>query len=116
MHQPVRVPNGIVHFDVAGPDTAALHGFYARVFGWTVDERGPGYALLGTPGGGPDGAVVEADDASLTVGVVVRDLDAATDAAVAGGGMVTMPVTDNGWVVKAQIADPAGNRITLIQA
>jgi hypothetical protein len=27
-----------------------------------------------------------------------------------------MPPTDNGWVVKAQIRDPAGNLLTLIQA
>jgi predicted enzyme related to lactoylglutathione lyase len=29
--------------------------------------------------------------------------------------MTVMPVTDNGWVRKAQVADPAGNIITLIQ-
>jgi hypothetical protein len=27
---------------------------------------------------------------------------------------VVMPATDNGWVVKAQVADPAGNLVTLI--
>ena len=115
MTEAPRVLNGIAHFDVAGPDAAALHRFYAQVFGWGVDERGPGYALLHTPAGSADGAVVEADDASLTVGIVVNDLTAATDTATACGGTVTMPPTDNGWVVKAQVADPAGNRLTLIQ-
>ena len=26
-----------------------------------------------------------------------------------------MPPTDNGWVVKAQVRDPAGNTLTLIE-
>jgi predicted enzyme related to lactoylglutathione lyase len=35
--------------------------------------------------------------------------------AAAEGGKVLLPKTDNGWVKKAQIADPAGNALTLIQ-
>jgi predicted enzyme related to lactoylglutathione lyase len=106
----------IAHFDVFGPDLEPLHAFYARVFGWEVDVKGPGYALLHTPEGSADGAIVEAEGAALTVGVTVDDLDAALAAAEAAGGRVLMPATDNGWVVKAQVADPAGNRVTLIQA
>jgi predicted enzyme related to lactoylglutathione lyase len=51
----------------------------------------------------------------LTFGVVVADLDGALDLAVREGGRVVLPKTDNGWVSKAQIADPAGNVLTLIQ-
>ena len=36
-------------------------------------------------------------------------------AAAAEGGRVVLPKVDNGWVKKAQIADPAGNVLTLIQ-
>jgi uncharacterized protein len=110
------VTNGIAHFDVLGPEPERLHAFYAAVFGWEVDVRGPGYALVRTPEGAPDGAVVESADAALTVGVVVPDLDAAVAAAEAAGGTVVMPPTDNGWVVKAQVSDPAGNRVSLIAA
>ena len=81
-----------------------------------MDARGPGYALLHTPGDSPDGAVVEAENGGLTIGIVVADIDAAVAAAVARGGAVVMPPTDNGWVVKAQVADPAGNRLSLIAA
>lgn len=108
------VPNGIGHFDIAGPDPEALQRFYAGVFGWAVAEQGPGYALVGTPAGAPDGAVLEAEEASITIGVVVPDLDRALADAEAGGGQVVMPATHNGWVVKAQVADPAGNLVTLI--
>jgi predicted enzyme related to lactoylglutathione lyase len=51
----------------------------------------------------------------LTIGIVVPSLDGALEAIVPNGGTVVMPRTDNGFVTKAQVADPAGNRITLIQ-
>ena len=115
MNEPARPHNAIGHFDVAGPDLAPLKRFYATVFGWQSRDMGPGYALLQTPDAAVGGALVEAPDATLTVGVVVADLGAALEAAVAGGGTVVMPSTDNGFVVKGQVADPAGNRLTVIQ-
>ena len=107
--------NGIGHFDIAGPDLAPLSDFYSAVLGWQVTPRGPGYAMVATPDGSPNGALVEAETASLTVGIVVPDLTAALGSAKASGGSVAMPVTDNGWVKKAQVRDPAGNLLTLIQ-
>ena len=104
----------IVHFDVAGPDEAALQRFYSGVLDWRVEPQGPGYALVRTPEGGPDGAVVENEAASLTLGVAVDDLDAAVARVTEHGGEVLMPPTDNGWVTKALVVDPAGNRIALI--
>ena len=114
---PAEFPmNGVAHFDVAGPDERLLHAFYADVFGWGITARGPGYALVETPPGSPDGAIVESEQASITIGVVVPDLETAIEAAEARGGSVVMPPTDNGWVVKAQVADPAGNVLTLFRA
>jgi predicted enzyme related to lactoylglutathione lyase len=107
--------NGIGHFDIAGPDIAPLGAFYSAVLGWQVAPRGPGYAMLTTPEGSPNGALVEAEAASLTVGVVVPDLATALSMAEANGGSIAMPPTDNGWVKKAQVRDPAGNLLTLIQ-
>jgi predicted enzyme related to lactoylglutathione lyase len=104
----------IGHFDIAGPELGPLQSFYEGVLGWQAETMGPGYAQLHTPG--LDGALVESPEASLTIGVVVPDLDGALAAAAAQGGEVVMPKTDNGFVVKGQVADPAGNRITLIQA
>ncbi|WP_162247891.1 VOC family protein [Devosia sp. Root413D1] len=43
------------------------------------------------------------------------DLGKALEAAQAEGGAIAMPVVDNGWVKKAQVRDPAGNLLTLIQ-
>jgi len=106
--------NAIGHFDVAGPDTKALAAFYGGVFGWTVSPAGPGYGRMSTPT--VAGALVESQEASLTLGVIVADLDAALAEAGARGGQVIMPAVDNGWVRKGQVCDPAGNILTLIQA
>ena len=110
-----HILNGVGHFDVAGDDIESLGSFYAQVFGWHVESKGPGYALVKTPQGSVNGALVDSETASFTVGVVVPDLDRALTAAVKAGGKVVMPKTDNGWVKKGQVADPAGNRVTLIQ-
>jgi predicted enzyme related to lactoylglutathione lyase len=113
-------PNAIGHFDVSGPDIEQLGNFYSAVFGWQVDPKGPGYAMLKTPDGTPGGALIEAvgfeQAPSVTIGIVVTNLDQTLHAAVGAGGSVMMPKTDNGWVKKAQISDPAGNRLTVIQA
>jgi predicted enzyme related to lactoylglutathione lyase len=111
-----HVAGGLVHFDIAGPDEDALRAFYGATFGWAVDVQGPGYALVRTPEGSADGAIVDADEAAITIGIAVADLEATIAAAVAAGGAVHMPPTDNGWVVKAQVTDPAGNRVTLVQS
>src|SRR5689334_8034436 len=106
--------NAVAHFDIAGPDLDALGAFYRRVLGWEPLPQGPGYTLVRTPGEGPNGAVTEADAPAVTIGVAVDDLGHAVAAATASGGRVEMPPTDNGWVVKAQVRDPAGNLLTLI--
>ena len=106
-------PAVVGHFDVAGTHIDTLSSFYRSVFGWDVEPRGPGYAQLSTPT--LRGALVEAPEASLTLGVVVDDLDAALTDAQTAGGRIVMPATDNGWVRKAQVEDPAGNLLTLIQ-
>ena len=105
----------IVHFDIAGSAEPEQHRFYAGLFGWEVAPQGPGYALVSTPDGSPNGALVEAEQPGVTIGIAVDDLAVAVERAVSLGGKVTMTPTDNGWVVKAQVSDPSGNVITLIQ-
>jgi len=110
------VRNGIGHFDVSGRNLSQLSGFYQNVFGWKAESKGPGYALVQTPDGSINGALIEAEEAALTIGITVPNLDDALSAAVVSGGSIVMPKTDNGWVTKGQIKDPAGNLLTLIQA
>jgi predicted enzyme related to lactoylglutathione lyase len=103
----------IVHFDITGPNDDVLRRFYADVFEWTVEAQGPGYALVTTPQ--LRGAIVEGTP-SITLDVAVTDLTAAVETATANGATIVMPPTDNGWVTKAQVADPSGNIINLIQS
>jgi predicted enzyme related to lactoylglutathione lyase len=114
-HHTAHPANAVVHFDITGPDEAPLRRFYAELLGWQVQPQGPGYALVTTPGG-LGGAVVEQEQASVVLGVAVADLDAAVKQAEHLGATIVMPPTDNGWVAKAQVRDPAGNLINLIQA
>ena len=107
--------NSLAHIDIAGPDLSELSHFYQSVLDWQVSPRGAGYAMVETPGGGPDGAITEAESPSIVVGVVVADLAETLAMAIRSGGREVMAPVDNGWVTKAQMADPAGNVITLIQ-
>lgn len=106
-------PCVIGHFDIAGDDVETLASFYHAMFGWGATPRGPGYAQVETPG--LRGALVEAPEPGLTLGIIVPDLDAALDRATFEGGTVAMAAMDNGWVRKGQVRDPAGNLLTLIQ-
>jgi predicted enzyme related to lactoylglutathione lyase len=113
--QDVRAANAVVHFDISGPDDEGLRRFYGDLLDWEIVSKGPGYALVQTPGG-LRGGIVEADRPAVTLGVAVPDLDQTLRRVTELGGAVVMPPTDNGWVLKAQVADPSGNLLTLIQA
>jgi predicted enzyme related to lactoylglutathione lyase len=63
---------------------------------------------------GPPGAVVEAEAPGVSLGVSVPDLDATVAQVADLGEKLLMPPTDNGWVTKALMTDPAGNPLTLI--
>jgi len=110
----VQPAKAVVHFDISGPNEQDLHRFYGELLDWQVDPKGPGYAQVQTPGG-LRGAIVDGAQPGVTLGVLVPDLAAATAHAVELGGAVVMPPTNNGWVTKAQVKDPAGNVLTLIQ-
>ncbi|MER6565105.1 VOC family protein [Streptomyces sp. NPDC001093] len=112
--QSPRPASAVVHFDISGPNDEELNRFYGDLLDWRIDRKGPGYALVHTPGGF-GGAIVEAEHASVVLGVAVPDLEQVVAHARKLGAVVVMPPTDNGWVTKAQVKDPAGNVLTLIQ-
>ncbi|HXC75811.1 MAG TPA: VOC family protein [Candidatus Acidoferrum sp.] len=104
----------LAHFEINGPDDGALVDFYVGLLGWPTDPTGPGYTLIQSPGG-LRGAIVESPESRVTLGVAVDDLGLALEQVIALGGKILIPATDNGWVEKALIADPAGNVMSLIQ-
>ena len=47
----VRQANAVVHFDISSADDIALRRFYGDLPSWQVEPKGPGYAVVRTPGG-----------------------------------------------------------------
>ncbi len=102
-------PAPIVFFDIAGPDAAKLHTFYASVFGWSIDANN----AIKTPK--LDGTLRQ-DPAEKIIYIGVPDINAALEQIKAAGGTVDVPRTVIPKVVTfALFKDPAGNRMGLVE-
>lgn len=104
----------IAHFEIQGPEDGRIAAFYNQLLGWPTDPRGPGYTLIDGEGPGIGGAIADAPEERVVLGVIVSDLDATVARVAELGGEVLMPPTDNGWVIKAIVKDPSGNHLSLI--
>lgn len=110
----------VVHFEIGSADTAQAAAFYAGLFGWTVDANNPmNYGIVDTHAAdaaesGIGGGIAEGAP-RVMVYVQVDDPQAALDSAVALGGSVVEPVSDNPMVTMAIFADPDGNHIGLVK-
>lgn len=106
-----------VWYDLMTHEPQAAREFYARVFGWQIEEMdlgGPApYTMWKAAGSGFGGFVplgIERDMPSHWLGyVAVPDVDAAVDAALAAGGRVGQPAADLADLGRfAVVLDPAG--------
>ena len=106
----------VTWFEVCAADHEKLHGFYAALFDWTIEPvPGMEYAIVDT--GGAVGGGITSGSEDVVVYVEVDELDAHLRRAEELGGRVVTPVTEiPGMVTFAQLADPAGNTIGLVQA
>ncbi|HZJ26844.1 MAG TPA: VOC family protein [Acidimicrobiia bacterium] len=110
--------NPVVHFEVAGPDAAAIQDFYANLFDWKIDADNPmNYGMVDT-GEGIGGGVGPTPDGQphLTWYVQVDDPQRYLELAEQRGGKTVMPVMEipDGPTI-AQFSDPAGNVVGLIK-
>ena len=114
----LAAPAPIVFFDIAGPDLASQADFYKAIFGWEAGPSGsfsvptvnplPGNLRVEKPTQGPLAERV------LYVGV--PDINATLETIKANGGQVLFARTEvPGAVVIALFADPAGNRMGLVE-
>ncbi|HEY7282730.1 MAG TPA: VOC family protein [Actinomycetota bacterium] len=112
--------NRVVFFEMAGPDAAALAGFYGDLFGWTAREvPDADYFLLDTNGGtGINGGVGTVDGGASYATFYVEDADpqALLDRATGLGARVVVPVTETPMVVYARFADPDGLPVGVVRA
>lgn len=111
----------IVHFELMGPDGAALSGFYQGLFGWNAEEV-PGYGgyhLVSAEETGVGGAVGTGNEhmpSYMTMYVEVESVDAHLAKAAAGGATVVVPRTVvPGMASFGLFTDPAGNLVGVVE-
>lgn len=112
----------VVHFEIVGGNAAALHAYYAQLFGWKIEPGGPGgYGLVRPSGaGGITGGIGsgDGDGRHVIVYVEVPDVGAALDRAEELGGRRLsgpdpVPGTDREL---GHFTDPEGHVIGLTRA
>ena len=110
----------VTHFEILGKDAKKLQGFYASLFGWSIDANNPmNYGLVAPTENGIGGAIAESQDGKpmTTIYIEVDNVQAYLDKAKAAGCKVVMERTVlPGTVTFAQFEDPAGNVIGLTES
>jgi uncharacterized protein len=104
--------------DLGTPDVAGAKAFYGGVFGWEMDETGPGYTLCRRDGRDVTGIHQHAEEegAHWSSYISVRDADATAAAAVALGATVEVEPSDvPGTSRVAALRDPTGAAVALWQ-
>ncbi|MFG1948271.1 VOC family protein [Nonomuraea sp. NPDC048826] len=117
------MPQPVVHFEIVGGDAAALHTFYAQLFGWKVEPSGPGGYGLVQPSG-PDGITGgigsgdSGDSRHVTIYVEVPDVGTALDRAEELGGrrLFGPDIVPGTNVELGQFTDPEDHVIGLTAA
>jgi predicted enzyme related to lactoylglutathione lyase len=109
----------VVAFQIRGRDATKLAEFYKAMFGWEMRTDNPlGVAFITTGPGGPgaQAGTIFPGDPRVLIFVQVADLRASLERAVELGGQRLQEPFDvpNGPTI-AQIADPEGNHIGLVQ-
>jgi predicted enzyme related to lactoylglutathione lyase len=110
--------NTVIELEIRTHDLERSIRFYEGVFGWHVTRSGEATAAIDT-GALPAGALLEVPrDRLIGVAphVVVEDCRATTEAFVAVGGQLWVPLTqlgDGSWLSHG--ADPWGNELALWQ-
>jgi predicted enzyme related to lactoylglutathione lyase len=115
-------PRPVVHFQILAKDRPKIEAFYREMFDWdiTAPEGAPIAAI--PPGKGPPiegvgGSIVQSDRApAVAVYIQVADIGASLrKAAELGGKALTEPFDVPGGPTIAQIEDPEGNLVGLVQ-
>lgn len=107
-----------MHWSIDAIDPAGQRAFYSAMFNWNVGDGvfmpiDPGF---GGPEPGPGGHIQPGEAPRVTLYVQVRDLRESLDRAEElGGTIVSEPFQLPGQPTLAQITDPEGNPVMLVQ-
>src|SRR5438045_2144894 len=109
----------ICYIEIPAIDVRRSADFYEKVFGWRIRKRGDGATAFDDATGQVSGSWVagRAPHASpgLMVYIMVDNVAAAIDSAVANGGALVQPIGADAPEITARFRDPAGNVIGLYQ-
>ena len=117
---PPTPANGkICYIEMPAVDIRRSADFYAKVFGWTIRQRGDGATAFDDTTGEVSGAWVLGRPASAQPGllfyIMVDSVAASVDAVIAQGGAIVQPIGADAPEVTARFRDPGGNVIGLYQ-
>lgn len=114
-------PRPVVAFQIMAKDMEKQRAFYSEMFDWDITQRDGLPVLTIPPGKGPpeeglSGTIVQSEAPALSFFIQVVDLAESLKKAEELGGKATMQPFDvpNGPTI-AQIADPEGNLVPLVQ-
>lgn len=117
---PPTYGNGkICYIEMPSEDPRRSADFYAKVFGWSVRQRGDGQLAfddgVGQVSGSWVGGRPPAAAPGLMVYIMVDDCAATCDAVTANGGEIVQPIGADAPEITARFRDPDGNVIGLYQ-
>jgi predicted enzyme related to lactoylglutathione lyase len=117
---PPTFANGkICYIEIPAADISHSAGFYTRVFGWRVRQRGDGSTAFDDAVGEVSGTWVlgrpPATKPGLLIYIMVDSVAAILDTIVANGGEIVQPIGADAPEITARFRDPAGNVIGLYQ-
>jgi predicted enzyme related to lactoylglutathione lyase len=116
---PTRANGKVCYIEIPAVDIQRSAGFYAKVFGWRIRQRGDGHTAFDDTTGEVSGAWVVGRPASaqpgLLIYIMVDSVAATIDAVIAHGGELVQPIGGDAPEVTARFRDPAGNVIGLYQ-
>jgi predicted enzyme related to lactoylglutathione lyase len=108
----------VVHWELVARDPDAQADFYRKMFGWDIGEGDLKVvpAGLGGPEPGPAGHILGGDPPGFVLYVQVRDIrQSLALAAELGADVKSEPFDVPTGQTIAFMADPEGNRLTLVQ-
>ena len=117
---PPTLANGkICYLEMPAMDIPRSADFYAKVFGWTIRQRGDGATAFDDGVNEVSGAWVTGRAPAAVPGllfyIMVDSVEAAVASVVAHGGEIVQPVGADAPEITARFRDPAGNVIGLYQ-
>ena len=108
----------VVVWGIRARNPQAIREFYAQMFNWPIGD-GPIMQIpagVGAPENGPGGHIIQSDAPGVILYIQVLDLAASLEKAKAlGGSVIAQPFYVPGGPTIAQIADPEGTPVGLVQ-